>query len=184
MRIANSILSRYSQTLFCVATKQGVLGRVYEDFSGFLKMTEANEAFANFLKNPLVRTREQKRILDNLKDYLHPLTFQFSMLLIRKKRLSLLFPLIEAYMKLYESGGERVACVTTAFPIDEVKTNEILALAQKLVGNDPVRVVNEVDPAILGGYILHLDPYTLDASLRTRTRQLLALWKKKETSTE
>ena len=93
-------------------------------------------------------------------------------LLEENKRIGLLKAIAKKYAIIYDFDKHILeAKVTTAVPITETLEKQVLKKIVDLTG-DKANLVNEVDPEILGGFILRVGDVQYDASIANHLNQL------------
>ena len=94
--------------------------------------------------------------------------------IITEKNREEILPLIakEFHNAYNEHQGIGKASVVTAVPLDNELREEILALAKKVIGKSKVELKEEVDPAIIGGFILNAGSQQIDSSIKHKLKIL------------
>ena len=79
----------------------------------------------------------------------------------------------KSYMELYnEQHGVKVASVITAVPLSEEMEEKVMAKVKALTGSEHVSLNNQIDPEILGGFVLRVGDIQYDASIINQFRNL------------
>ena len=93
-------------------------------------------------------------------------------MLEENKRIGLLKAIAKKYAIIYDFDKHILeAKVTTAVPITDALKKQVLKKIVDLTG-DKANLVNEVDPEILGGFILRVGDVQYDASIANHLNQL------------
>lgn len=93
--------------------------------------------------------------------------------LIKNKRLAILSNVSKSYIDLYnEVNSVKDATVITAVPLTDELENKIISKIKELTGSEAVTLKNEIDPNILGGFILRVGDIQYDASIINQFRNL------------
>ena len=94
--------------------------------------------------------------------------------IITEKNREAILPLIakEFHNAYNEHKGIGKASVTTAVPLDNELRGEILTLAKKVTGKANVELKEEVDPEMIGGFILNVGSQQIDASIKHKLKIL------------
>lgn len=165
---------RYALALFELARDGDVLDAVATDLGGFQALLDESEDLRRLIRSPVVTREDQGRALAALGERagFHKLTSQFLGLLADHRRLYALPEMIAAYrVMLAEHQGEVGAEVASAVALSE---QQMAALKEQLsvaVGQK-ITLSARVDPGLLGGLVVRVGSRMLDASLRTKLRQL------------
>jgi F-type H+-transporting ATPase subunit delta len=166
--------SRYVRSLLNLAVEKGVLEQVHSDMVSFDKVLDENRALLTMLRSPIIKHYKKRNILEALfQTRYNPLTVSFFKIITEKNRESLL-PLIasEFHNAFNEHQGIGKASVVTAVPLDNELREQILAVAKKVVGKSQVELKEEVDPSIIGGFILNAGSQQIDSSIKHKLRVL------------
>ena len=84
-------------------------------------------------------------------------------LLIDNKRLSILEEVAKKYTILYDSlKGIEIAKVTTAIPLTDELNKQVLKKVKEITGKEAT-IENNVNPDIIGGFILRIGDVQYDA---------------------
>jgi len=150
---AGLIAKRYATALLLFAKEEQAAGRVYEDaqvLNGALQSTEGLTACIEGLCQPMQK---------------------FLALVVRNKRVEYLPAILSAYRKLYrQENGITRAWLTTAE--EDPGLAEKLALLMKMQGFTKVDFKTEVDPALIGGFIVQIEDKRLDASISSQLKNI------------
>ena len=162
-RIAN----RYAKSLMDLAIERGELDAVLADVEDFKKVSE-NRDFELLLKSPIVSPDKKQNIFDALfEERYNKTTKAFLDILIKKSREYYLADIADSFVKQYKDM-KRISSITltTAGELSEAKLNDIKAklLASKAT-MDNVDIQVQVDPAIIGGFVIEFDDKLYDSSV-------------------
>ncbi len=167
-------VSRYVKSLLNLAVEKGVLEQVHEDMLAFDKVLSENRGLITTLRSPIIKHYKKKNILEALfRGRFNELTLSFFRIITEKNREGLLPQIAKEFHHAYnEHQGIGRASVVTAVPIDNELREQILAVAKKVVGKTKVELKEEVDPSIIGGFILNAGSQQIDSSIKHKLRIL------------
>ena len=163
------VVTRYARALvkYVAETGQGaivyseadVLVRALHDVPDLKRMIEAaDDVISPFEKKKLLQSALGNHISNSLS--------RFLTLLNQKDRMDLVGDILRDYMDLYErSAGVRKVHLTVVQEPSEMQLQQIRNLVIQQTGDDAAIVVT-VDPDIIGGFVLDMDDYLLDASVQ------------------
>lgn len=118
--------------------------------------------------------RQATRILkdpDTMPRELEPELSRLVSLLVQNKRLGYAKFVMHRFIELYDaSRGRRLATLKTAVPAPELE-HRITALLEQRLGGEVV-LTAEVDPSIIGGFVLTIDDKLLDASVSHQLEEI------------
>ena len=175
--MADALVQNYSQAFFGIAQKKQKIDRLQQDIAQFLDLAQRYPSLLATLQNPTTLWPQKENLLHLLAPLFQKETHHFLLLIAKKGRAALLIEIAEAFLALCKKHQKiHVAHITSAYPLSKASQTRLTALVQKMVHSKKVELNYQVDPKIIGGYLLHLEGHCLDASLRTRLRQLLKRW--------
>jgi len=168
------IARRYAQALFLAARKKDVVDRVWEDLKGVIAVDHAaGDRFRLFLEAPQVPTEHKFAALEaTFRPVCHPLVVEFFRMLLNKKRMFSLREIVVEFERLVEEHrGVVRARVTSAVPLADAELSSLVNSLESGL-KKKVRVVANVDPAIMGGLIVRVGDRIADKSVSTMLTQL------------
>ena len=143
---------------------------VARDFAALNTMIAESADFARFVRTPVFSRDEQAKGMAALlyKMGAAPLSTRFVLLLASKRRLFLLQDIIRSYEALASrQRGEIDADVTSARPLSDGETAELIRFLKAKLGRDP-QIAARVDPTLLGGLVVKIGSRMIDSSLRAK----------------
>ena len=167
------IVSAYAESLFRVASAEGLADRVEEELHDFERLCEQSAELKEFIHNPRIQAEGKKDALAEV------LGGKVSRVLLNHVRLVIdqdrgrIFPKIaeEYYRMAGESRAKVTAEVTTAFPIANGMLDDLARELKRLTKKD-VHLRTRVDESIIGGVIVKVGDKVLDGSVRKKLSQL------------
>ena len=157
---AGLIASRYAQALLLFASETKEEGRVYED--------------AAALKKAVLSKDDMAGCIERLSEPMQ----RFLALVIHNKRVEYLPAIMHNYRVLYrKKKGITRAWLTTATENPELADK--LAQLMKLQGFTEVDFKSEVNPDLIGGFIVQVEDKRLDASIAAQLRDIRKEWEEK-----
>ncbi|MEM6321849.1 MAG: ATP synthase F1 subunit delta [Bacteroidota bacterium] len=168
------IASRYAKSLLDLAQEQNKLDRVLEDVETFQQATEQRDFFL-LLKSPIVNPDKKGTILKEIfSEKFDELTMAFVNIVLRKGREGYLPDIAKEFITQYRSLKHiSTVKVTTATALSEAS---LAAIKQQLQGSDKteanIEIVTEVNPNLIGGFVIEFDDKLYDASVAHKLSQL------------
>ncbi len=168
------IAVRYAKALLEIAIRLKQEDAIYEEMQTLstnyiqvpqLRFTIDNPTLGNEKKLDLLKTACGGDIND--------LTVRFLNLVFKEGRESSLQFMATAYLTLYRKH-KNIICgkLTTAVPVSAETETKMKQMVEKRT-HGKVEFNTEVDPSIIGGFILEYDTYSLDASVKTKLKGVL-----------
>ncbi|WP_347157468.1 ATP synthase F1 subunit delta [Pontibacter chitinilyticus] len=167
------VASRYAKSLIELAQEKGVLEQVNEDMKLFSKTAGQNRAFHLLLQNPIVKSDKKLAVINAVfKGKVNEMTLAFFNIVARKNRESLLEFVADEFEKQYnEYKGIQKAKVTSAVPLTPALREE-LGLRLVAQTGKTIELEEQVDPSLIGGFVLRVGDQQIDSSVKYNLRKL------------
>ena len=162
----------YARALFEVAKEHGLLDAVRDDLTAFAQALSDNRQFAVFFFSPYFSTEEKKDGLKRAVTGAEPVFMNFLEALIERHRMPAIFRIRARYEAMWDDANQLLPVqVTSAIELDEQTVQEIGERIGQQTGRK-VELSSSVDSGILGGIVLRVGNFILDASIRNQLNQL------------
>ena len=167
------VAARYAKSLIELAKEKNVVEAVYEDMKLFKDTAEKNRGLMLALKSPVVRHEKKLAILNAIfQDKVNAVSYSIFEIITRKNRESILDAIADEFIKAYnEYQGIQKATVITSTPLTEELRKQFNTIVATATGKT-VELEEQVDPSLIGGYLLRVNDRQIDASLRNRLNEL------------
>jgi len=163
------VAHRYSRSLFDLAKDQNKIQEVHGDMNLFLQACREQRELHLLLKNPIIQPLKKLTIIEKIfSDKLGTLALEFIRLVIKKNREPYLMLIAEEFHKHYnDHNGIEPATLTTPVSLDKNLKNEFIQFI-KAINNKQIELTEEVDPELVGGFVVRTRDQRIDASLRSK----------------
>lgn len=164
---------RYAKAALSFAQKENSESVVYNDMQLIEATIQESRDLDVLLKSPIIKLEDKVKALEAIFDgKISNYSKGVIKLLANNKRLSLLEIVASDYQIIFDHlKAVEVAKVTTAVPITPELEKQVLAKIKELTGKES-NLTNEVNPDILGGFILRVGDLQYDASIAKSFREL------------
>ncbi len=164
---------RYAKAILNLAKDVKEESAVEKDMQLIVTTISENQEFEVVLDSPIIKATDKMKVLNAMfANKVNNITLGLFNLLLENKRISLLGSIAKQYSILYDYYKHiQVAKVTTAVPITSDIEQQVLAKIEALTG-EKANLENEVNPAILGGFILRVGDVQYDASISNYLNEL------------
>jgi F-type H+-transporting ATPase subunit delta len=162
----------YARALFEVAREHGLLDEVREQLGAFADALNSNRDLAIFFFSPYFSTEEKKDGLRRAVEGAEPIFMNFLETLVERHRMPVIFRIRARYEELWDEENQLLPVeVTSSVQLDKATVASIGERIGEQTGRK-VELSSKVDPEILGGVVLRVGNFVLDASIRNRLNQL------------
>lgn len=163
---------RYAKAILDLANSKGVAEVVNNDMKLIASTINGNAELSTFILNPTLKVDVKESALTEIFAETNSVTKGLFHLLFENKRFEILEAIAQEYTALFdESNGVEIATVTTAIEMDAALEAKVLAKVATL-SDKKVTIINKVDPAIIGGFILRIGDKQYNASVSNRLQVL------------
>jgi F-type H+-transporting ATPase subunit delta len=162
----------YARSLFEVAKEHDALDDVRDQLGAFTQALQDDRELAIFFFSPYFSTEEKKDGLHRAVEGANPIFMNFLEALLERHRMPAIYRIRARYDALWEEEHKLLAVeVTSAIELDESIVKDIGERIGEQAGRK-IELSSKVDPEILGGIVLRVGNFILDASIRNRLNQL------------
>jgi F-type H+-transporting ATPase subunit delta len=168
----SKISVRYSRALFQSAAEKGQLDKVYEDMLFILEICRMSQV-RELLDSPVIISSKKITILHAILDKdIEKITLSMVDLLVKNGRESYL----PAVARVFRDNtlifrGITQAQLITAVPVNDNVRKQITDLISK-VFKTKVELKENIEIGIIGGFILRVNDYYIDSSVRNKLRKI------------
>ena len=162
----------YARSLFEVAEESGLLDVIREQLSQFADALNENRQMATFFFSPYFSTEEKKDALHRAIEDAEPTFMSFLEALVERHRMPAIFRIRARYQQMWDEVKKLLPVeVTSAVELDDSVIKSIGKRIGEQTGNE-IELTTVVDPDVLGGIVLRVGNFVLDASIRNSLEQL------------
>ncbi len=168
------VSSRYASALLKFANENGTADAVYSQVLALLKALSSVPQFRAAIDNPMSVSDSNKFSLlvsalggEEMAEELQ----KFIRLVMKKRRTNLLRLILYSFVSQYrDEHNIKVSRLITAVPAPELE-KRLSGIIRERKG-DSVLFEHRIDPSIIGGFIIEIDGYRLDASTATQLKSV------------
>jgi ATP synthase F1 delta subunit len=162
----------YARALFEVALDQDKLDEIHEQLGQFADAMDESLDLKRFFFSPYFSTEEKKDALGKTVVNADESFTNFLEALLERHRMPAIFRIRARFDQLWDEERKLLPVqVTSAVELDKETISQIGEQIGEQVGRE-VQLSSNVDPEILGGLVLRVGNFVMDASIRNRLEQL------------
>lgn len=172
--ISSEVGEPYAQALMSLAQQQNLTNEFGDSFRSLSSLLEESGEFRDFVLNPVIKGEDKKAVLKQVMgDDANPYLVNFMMLLVDKRRIVFLEPIVEQYLNLLRKLNQTVlAEITSATELSESQKQNLVEKVKAIAEARDVELKTSVDPDLIGGVIIKVGSKVIDASLRGQLRRI------------
>lgn len=170
---------RYARALLKSATDAKQEDKVYSEMltlsDSYVKVPELRLT----IENPMLpQDTKEALLVTAVGDNPTALTKSFIRLVLRNDRENVMQLMANSYITLYRRQKNIIrGKLTTAVPVSSETENKMRAMVESKA-KGAVEFETDVDPDIIGGFILEYDTFRMDASVKSKLNAILTALKK------
>ena len=170
---------RYARALLKCATGLKLEDQVYKEMQTLSKSFLEVPELRFTIDNPMLsKDKKLKIVATACGDNICELTKKFVELVLNEDREKTLQFMAASYITLYRKQKNIIrGSLTTAAPVSQETEDKMRRMVESKT-HGTVEFNTEVDPNIIGGFILEYDTYRMDASVKTKLSNILTQLKK------
>ena len=171
---------RYARALLKSATEAKIEAQVYQDMQLLAKSYIDVPALRQTIDNPMFAKEKKQMLLHTAigGERASALSKSFVALVLKEGRESMIQFMANSYVTLYRQQKNIIlGRLTTATRVSAAMEQKMRTVVEaKTQGT--VEFETQVDPDIIGGFVLEYDTYRMDASVKSRLNSILTQLKK------
>lgn len=167
------VASRYAKSLIDLAKEQNALEAVHGDMQQVIEVIKSNSNLRAVLKNPIIKLHKKANILKAIfGEKAHESVLAFFDLLVKKGRSGVIYATAQEFVSEYNrEKGIVEASVVSAVPLSKDQLEQIIAIVKSDYGNE-VLLTNDINPDLIGGFILRVGDKQVDTSIASQLNKL------------
>ena len=180
MPLLNTIATPYAEALLQVAESRQETDTVADQVRGLLQVWSESAELREAMTSPVLEPDAKKAALLALfQDQITPSLQNLLKLLADRQRLPVMDAVLLRFLDLYRDLRRiTLATVRSATPLSPEQQEQLNQRVKAIAGTEVVELDVQVDPALIGGFIVRMGSQVIDASLSGQVRRLgLALAK-------
>jgi F-type H+-transporting ATPase subunit delta len=170
----SGLAQRYALALLELAKDRKTVDATADELESLRKLIASDAGFRAFIEDPRLDATAQQRatfaILEKIG--VSGAVRNLVGVLIANRRLVALPQVIAAFAALLaEQRGQQTAEVSSAHPLTDVQRTQLTARLTE-AGFSNVKLVERVDPALLGGLVVRIGSRLFDSSIKSKLQRL------------
>ena len=170
---------RYAKALLKSATDQKLEEKVYQEMMTIAKSYLEVPQLRQTIDNPMLsKDKKQMLLLTAVGEKPSELTKSFIQLVLKEDRENVMQFMANSYITLFRKQKNVIRGKLTTAARVSAQTEQKMRQMVESKTNGTVEFETEVNPDIIGGFILEYDTYRMDASVKAQLNSILSTLKK------
>ncbi len=164
---------RYAKAILQKANENNTEAVLFGDMQSVYYTIEGSRELQMVLQSPVIKANDKKQALLKIFSGQSEITHSLINILVANKRTPMLGKVAKSFLDLYNvQEGIKVATVTTAVPLSDELESKVMAKVKELTASEKVTLRSEIDPDIIGGFILRVGDIQYNASIANQLGNL------------
>lgn len=164
---------RYAKAFFSLAKEKGLMAELQQDVTTVGAVCASSADFNRLIDSPVISTSAKVKVIKTIfQDKVISLTLNFLALITQNRREKHIPDIFRDLGDMYrQSLGISSAVLTTAKKLDDSLVEKIRKEVETISGNK-VELSQQIDPKMIGGFVLRVDDQQYDASVATQLKKI------------
>nr|YP_009296198.1 ATP synthase CF1 delta subunit [Sebdenia flabellata]AOM65133.1 ATP synthase CF1 delta subunit [Sebdenia flabellata] len=164
----------YAEALLESAKDTNLVKKTNDDLSLICTILSESVDLKLFLDNPLIAAEAKKNVLNQmLVSQVNDFVLRFLLVLVDRRRISLLSTIIDKYLELaYQLESTVIAEVSAAIPLTGSQQNDLINKLKIITGSKQVKLVMKLNPSLIAGFTVQIGSKVIDTSLSGKLKQM------------
>ncbi len=174
MPLLNTITTPYAEAFLQVASTRKEVDQVIDQAKSVLDIWNESPELVDAMSSPVLEVESKKAALEKLfSKQVTPSFLNLMKLLADRQRIGLLGAVLERLLELFrEQRNIALASVTSASALTNEQQLDLLKKIQAIAGTDNLELNLNIDPTLIGGFVVSVGSKVIDASLAGQVRRL------------
>ena len=171
--LTSKVAKRYAQGLLDFTNESGQTNAVFSEMKDVAKLMSESQDLNKFFMTPYIDAKKKEEVAVQIFKSLSPVSQNLIRLVIKQGREAHLKNIAQEFVKKVEdiNGIQRVT-LTTATEISDSNVEQILKSTNLVNHSSKFDLKRNINPDILGGYILRVGDQQIDASVKSKLNNI------------
>ncbi|MFP7655031.1 MULTISPECIES: ATP synthase F1 subunit delta [Chryseobacterium] len=171
--LTSKVAKRYAQGLLDFTNETGQTATVFSEMKDVVKLMSVSADLNKFFLTPYIDAKKKIEVADEIFKGLSLSSQNLIKLVIRQGRESQLKNIAQEFInKVEDVNGVQRITLTTATELSKENIDQILGSTNLVKNTSNFDLKVNVNPKILGGYILRVGDQQIDASVKSKLNQV------------
>ncbi len=169
----SKITVRYAKAFFSLGKEKGQLEELRKDIELIYTICTESADFKLLLESPVVKTSQKLKLMSSIfEGKIQELSLNFLQLITENRREIHLAGICRNILSLYKLDQDvRTVVMTSAVSLSPGIIDQIKSQLQEEF-KATIELSEQVDPSLIGGFILRVDDKQVDASIATQLKKV------------
>lgn len=171
--LTSKVAKRYAQGLLDFTKESGQIDAVFAEMKDVVKLMSESKDLNKFFLTPYIDANKKTEVANEIFKSFSPVSQNLIRLIIKNGRESQLKNVAQQFInKVEDINGIQRITLTTATQLSNENIEQILKSTNLVNASANFDIKVNVNPAILGGYILRVGDQQIDASVKSQLNKI------------
>jgi len=171
--LTSKVAKRYAQGLLDFTKESGQTDAVFAEMKDVVKLMSESKDLNKFFLTPYIDANKKTEVANEIFKSFSPVSQNLIRLIIKNGRESQLKNVAQQFInKVEDINGIQRITLTTATQLSNENIEQILKSTNLVNASANFDIKVNVNPAILGGYILRVGDQQIDASVKLKLKKI------------
>jgi len=171
--LTSKVAKRYAQGLLDFTKESGQTDAVFAEMKDVVKLMSESKDLNKFFLTPYIDANKKTEVANEIFKSFSPVSQNLIRLIIKNGRESQLKNVAQQFInKVEDINGIQRITLTTATQLSNENIEQILKSTNLVNASGNFDIKVNVNPAILGGYILRVGDQQIDASVKSQLNKI------------
>lgn len=173
MSIASEVVGKYAKAALDIAAKNNITDKFLSDLQLFCD--NISVSFLHELSNPTIAKKDLVRVVDEIsgKLQLNEKTKQFLSIIAEARRIKLLYQIRDQFAALVKQSKKILTVkLLVSESLETAQIQQIRRMLERKYPGNVLEIKQVIDPDILGGLVIKIDSFVIDASLKNQLSRI------------
>nr|UEQ11912.1 ATP synthase CF1 delta subunit [Kumanoa mahlacensis] len=172
--LVSKIALPYAEALLELVQTSNILEKADKDIIMINNLVSKSNQLNVFFGNPLIQSSSKKDVIKQLfSGQISDIILSFLLVLVDRKRISLLNPIIVKYLELVALlESITIAQVTSAVPLTEEQKSNLVNKLEVITKSKKIELDIKTDSELIAGFKIQIGSKIIDTSLRGQLKEM------------
>lgn len=171
--LTSKVAKRYAQGLLDFSKESGITASVFSEMKDVVKIMNDSKELQNFFASPIIDGKKKISIASEIFKDFSPVSKNIISLVIKQGRETHLKDIAQEFInKVEDMDGVQRVTLTSATQLSQTNIDEILKTSKLVNADAKYDLKININPEILGGYVLRVGDQQVDASVRSKLNHI------------
>ena len=171
--LTSKVAKRYAQGLLDFTNESGQTAAVFSEMKDVVKIMSESQDLKNFFQTPYIDVNKKSEAASEIFKAFSPVSQNLIKLVIKQGRVNQLKNIAQEFItKVEDINGVQRVTLTTATQLSKENIEQILRSTNLVNPSASFDLKLNVNPELLGGYILRVGDQQIDASVKAKLSKI------------